>query len=250
LPVYTQLDISDFIFNLPLEAFKSMDWWGDGGRVRAGLIPTQTGCVNSVSIHGVQVPPGPNGERFNGALAFQLIKPDTPAEALELNGPDVTYGWRVKMDFFKEYVLAEYTTFWHHPNKECYHYPDWVPDPPEDFDASTKVSEPAPGSADPKDGIFGQPILSTTTTTGVDGSVTTTTQYSDGTDYLKIVTDNEDGSQTIYQRFRDGTEETVTIYEGDGGEAKFVDPNSDPGSPLEALPYSLEGRQSWRDMID
>lgn len=206
-----------------------------------------------MDIHGVQDTPGQNGERFNGALAFQLIRPNTPAEALELNGPDVTYGWRVKLANFKEYVLTEYTTFWHHPNKLCYDDEDrneWIPDPAEDFEASTKTAEPAPGSADPKDGIFGQPIISNTVVIGVDGSVTTTTTYSDGTDYLKIVTDNEDGSQTIYQRFRDGTEETVTLYDSDGGEAKFVDPNSDPGSPLEALPYSLEGRQSWRDLID
>ena len=126
LPIYTQTGISTFIFNLPLDAFKSKDWWEDGGAVRAGLIPTQTGCVNGVDHDGTTQTPGLNGERFNGSLAIQIIKPDTPPEHLELNGPDVSYGWRVRQDKFTDHVLAEYTVFWHHPNKLCYDDAAWV----------------------------------------------------------------------------------------------------------------------------
>jgi hypothetical protein len=81
LPTYSQENIGTFIYNLPLDAFKNKDWWGDGGPLRAGLMPTQTGCVNGVDSMGVQDQPGPNGERFNGSIAFQLIKPETPPEA-------------------------------------------------------------------------------------------------------------------------------------------------------------------------
>ena len=263
LSTYTRANVGTLIYNLPLDAFKSKDWWGDGSAARAGLIPTQTGCVNKVNTDGSMQNDtgrnkgilGPNGERFNGALTVQLIKPTTPSSAIELNGPNVTYGWRVKQADFSTYVLAEYTSFWHHPNHQCYGDADWVADPPEDFvsDAQTKVA--APGSADPKDGVFaaGLAIVSTTTTESGDGSVTTTTTtYSDGSTYTKVETTNDDGSTTVHQTYRDGTEETVTIYSGDGGDAGHIDPST--GSPEETQGDGSDygngggGRQSWRDL--
>jgi len=243
---YTIKSLNTFIFALPLDAFKSKDWWGDGSQLRAGLIPTQTGCVNSVNALGVQDTPGPNGERFNGALTMQLIKPETPASALELNGPDVTYGWRVKLSSFLDYVLAEYTTFWHHPNKYCYDDAGWIPDPAEDTKAAS-ATPPPPGTGDPTGGSFGTAVTSRTTT--VSGNTTTTTStYSDGTSYIRSETLNADGSTTITQTFRDGTTSTVTVYPGEGGKASFVDPGS--GSPLEDLPLLEQGRQSWRDILN
>lgn len=246
LPIYSRDTIGTFVFNLPLDAFKSKDWWGDGSAVRAGLIPTQTGCVNGVSTLGVPADPGPNGERFNGALTFQLITSETPWTALELNGPDVSYGWRVMAEFFNDYVLAEYTAFWHHPNGACYGDLDWVADPPEDFEGKTTGTTPV-GTADPKDGIFGLVVTSTVTT--VNGNTTTTTTtYSDGSDWIKSETLNDNGSITVYQQFRDGTEQTVTYFPGDGGEGGFIDPNS--GSPLEERTDKGEGRQTWRDILN
>ncbi|MCP4047166.1 MAG: hypothetical protein GY732_14405, partial [Gammaproteobacteria bacterium] len=73
LPTYTRANIGTFIYNLPLDAFASKDWWGTGGAIRAGLIPTQTGCVNKVNKDGSMVNSdskgmsGPQGERFNGS---------------------------------------------------------------------------------------------------------------------------------------------------------------------------------------
>jgi hypothetical protein len=249
LPTYTRENIGTLIYNLPLDAFKNKDWWGDGGAVRSGLIPTQTGCVNGVNAHGIQSNPGPNLERFNGALTVLLVKPDTPPEALELNGPDVTYGWRVKLSEFKRWVLVEYTSFWHHPNGECYGDDDWVPDAPEDFD-SRNGGEPPPGTADPRDGTFGAglEIISEEVTVSDDGMVTTTViTYADGTKYIKIVTINDDGTSTTYQKFRDGTEETVDTYTGRGGEAGVIDPNT--GSPEEEIASRATGRQTWRDIL-
>ena len=251
LPTYSRATVSTLIFNLPLDAFKSKDWWGNGSQLRAGLIPTQTGCVNGVEDDGESKTPGPNGERFNGALTIQLIKPDTPPGQIELNGPNVSYGWRVKEAQFIKYVLAEYTAFWHHPNKHCYDDSDWVPDPPEDFDSDDKTKEPAPGSADPKDGIFGFAIVQSSTTTSVDGLVTTTVAtYSDGTTWTKVVTVDDEGNiVSIYQIFRDGTEDTyIPGEEGDGGEAGFVDPNT--GSPIELKAVENEGRQTWRETYE
>ena len=165
LPIYSRNTVNTLVFNLPMDAFKSKNWWGTGGddMARAGLMPTQTGCVNRVNADGSM--PGnsgrgarePNGERFNGALTIQIIKASTPASALEVNhnGSDVRYGWRVKIPEFRNYVIAEYTAFWHHPNGACYGQVRWVANAPEVVSRSTP---PAAGStqtgADPKDGIF------------------------------------------------------------------------------------------------
>ncbi len=271
LNTYTRENIKTLIYNLPLDAFSSKDWWGDGGAIRAGLMPTQTGCVNKVNADGTMAniidtskpgkskgKIGPNGERFDGALTIQIIKATTPSSALELNhnGADgspiserVKYGWRVKQADFNTFVLAEYTSFWHHPNKQCYGDADWVADPPEDFVSDATPETPAPGSADPKDGVFGAGLAITDVTTTVSGlTTTTTTTYSDGSEYVKVVTTNDDGSTTIYQLFRDGTEETVTVYTGDGGHAGFIDPSS--GAPEEEKSTGDTGRQTWRDRID
>jgi len=249
-PTFSRATIGTFIFNLPLDAFQSKDWWGDGGAIRAGLIPTQTGCVNGVSTDGVVEDPGKFDERFNGALTFQLIEPNTPEGHIELNGPDITYGWRVKTEFFKQHVLAEYTTFWHHPNGECYHEDTWVQDPPQDFDFSTKTETKEPYSSDPADGIFGAGLYYTDATTLSDDGLTTTLTrtYSDGTTYTRVSTSNDDGSVITHSVFRDGEEEWVSTYTGNGGEAGFIDPNT--GSPEEELSTGTIGRQSWRDLLD
>jgi len=147
-------------------------------------------------------------------------------------------------------VLAEYTTFWHHPNKVCQDTDKWVADPPEDFDADNKGETPAAGSADPTDGIFGAGLAVVSvvvTVSGNDKVVTTVTTYSDGSTYTKTETTNNDGSITIYQVFRDGTDETVVVNQN-GGSAGFIDPSL--GSPEEEKATVVSGRQAWRDTTD
>ena len=205
LETFTGATIKSFVFNLPLNAFKSRDWWGDGGTARAGLIPTQTGCVNKVNADGSMVNNtskaqgliGKYGERYDGALTIQLIKADTPASALEPNAvvsgvPDYRYGWRVTAAQINNYVLAEYTTFWHHPNGLCYGASSWVPNPAEDNTSDAKAGTPAVGSSDPK-GTFGGtggtlPPTVVRVVSNPDGSVTVT--YSDNT----VVITYADGS--------------------------------------------------------
>ncbi|MFC1778561.1 pilus assembly protein, partial [Pseudomonadota bacterium] len=183
LKTYNRGNVGTLIFNLPLDAFKSKNWWGDEV-IRAGLIPTKTGCVNNINEDGSMKDtgrngvPGPNGERFNGALTIQLIKADTPPGHIEINhlDKDARYGWRVIDQFFTDHVLVEYTVFWHHPNGACYGEDNWVKDPPEHYDPGAKGGDDrAAGSADPRDGVFtaGLAILGTDIT--VDGLVTTTT---------------------------------------------------------------------------
>ena len=205
-----------------------------------------------MNTDGVQDQPGPNGERYNGSITFQLIKPNTPPGHLELNGPNATYGWRVKQAHFKQWVLAEYAGFWHHPNGECYDDPDWIPDPPQDFGGTDGGETPAPGSADPKGGTFGLglAVVNIVTSTSVDGlTVTTVYTYNDGTTHLRRETQNEDGTITVYQVFRDGSTETATFFpDSRGGEPGYIDPNT--GSPIELEGERPTGRQSWRDITD
>ena len=236
-------NVSSLAFNLPLDAFVSKDWWGDGGVVRAGLMPTTTGCVNRVTSAGATPTLGPNGERHDGALTLQLIKAATPSSALELNYPagGSKYGWRVKAADFTTYVLAEYTVFWHHPNGKCYGQVGWVPNPPQDVGGSTKTSAAAAGSSDPRFGNFGVAppgVTITSTVTTVNGDTTTTViTFSDSKTQKSVVTLNGDGTESVTTTGRDGTVSSGTrISAGSIGTA-----------PEEVLQPSR--RINWREVV-
>lgn len=264
LSTYTRNNIDTFIYNLPLDAFLSKDWWGDGNGIRAGLIPTVTGCVNKVDTDGIPESPGLNSERFNGALTIQLIKSDTPASALELNhdGIDigngslttserVKYGWRVKQADFKTHVLAEYTSFWHHDNGLCYDDAGWVADAPQDFSSAATSKTRAAGSADPTDGIFSAGLAVTSTITTVNGDTTETViTYSDNSTYTHTaVTNVSDSTTTITQVFRDGTSDVTTIRDSSvATKAGYIDPSK--GSPQEQSKTGQTGRVTWQELFN
>ncbi len=189
--------------------------------IRVGLHPTVTGCVNKSAgttdgnLYQPVIPPGTEtnfglaansipeygklgysttttpltakGVRHNGALIVQVIAAATPQSELEMTVPNrPEYGWRVKAAFHDARVLAEYTTFWHHPNGKCYGSVGWTKLAPQDPSSSTPSGTPATGSSDPKiggfavnsAGAFVPPTLGTTVGTPVtnpDGSVSTPT---------------------------------------------------------------------------
>ena len=236
--------VNTLAWKLPLDAFKSKDWWGDGGIARSGLMPSQTGCVNRVTADGSTPTLGPNGERHNGALTIQIIKAATPDTALELNWPagGAKYGWRIKQSVFTTYVLAEYTTFWHHPNGKCYGDAGWVPNPPEDNSPpGGSATARAAGSMDPNDGAFltapaGVTVTGTTTT--VNGNVTTiVVTYSDSKTERTVITVNNDGTEAVTMTDRAGTSTTATrMSSGSLGSA-----------PQEILQPSR--RINWREIV-
>jgi type IV pilus assembly protein PilY1 len=160
LPTYNRNTIGSLKWSLPTDAFTSKNWWGDGV-VRSGLIPTQTGCVNTITNSSTGATGslvGPNGERFNGALTITIIGSSTPASALELANASggAKYGWRVKASAFSN-VLAEYTMFWHHANNAptvCYGQSGWLLNAPLDPSPGSKTSVPATGATDPTGGIL------------------------------------------------------------------------------------------------
>ena len=247
LPSYTRgttTPINTLAWKLPLDGFRSKNWWGDGTAPRAGLIPSQTGCVKGVSSDGSALTPGPNGERHNGALTIQVIKADTPASAIELNWPagGAKYGWRLKQATFTAWLLAEYTMFWHHSNGKCYGDAGWVANAPEDVSPSnSRGTSRATGSADPTDGAFvAAPagVTVSTTTTTVSGNVTTiVVLYSDGKTEITVVTANSNGTESVSMTDRAGTNSTATRMSS--------------GSLGQANEEVLQGsrRLNWRELV-
>jgi type IV pilus assembly protein PilY1 len=173
LPTYTLANIGTLKFNLPLNAFRSQDW--GTGIVRAGLHPSDYSCVVNNGNDG------PSGERRDGALTLQIVDATVTDNDIELNvagRPEL--GYVLKAASMAK-LVAEYTAFWHHPNKLCMADFGWRKNPDEDTSISdAKAAEPAAGSTDPRDGLFvagGGPLPGTTTTTvtNVDGTVSTIT---------------------------------------------------------------------------
>ena len=189
--------------------------------VRVGLHPTVTGCVNKSAggtdgnMYQPVLPPGTEasfglpansipaygklgysttttsltakGVRHNGSLVVQVIAAATPQSELEMTVPNrPEFGWRVKAAYHDSRVLAEYSTFWHHPNGKCYGAVDWTKLAPQDSNSSSPSGTPATGSSDPKIGGFAVssggavilPKVGTTVGTPVvnaDGSISTPT---------------------------------------------------------------------------
>lgn len=236
--------IGSLAINMPIDALTAKNWWGNGD-MRVGLHPTKTGCVNKAAgandgnmYQPVRAPAndaalhypldGPGalgysgltpatstGVRHNGALTVQIIKDDTPNSALELNDhlgrPE--YGWRVKSSLYSTYVLAEYTTFWHHPNGICFGDTGWTKIPGEDTGSSALATK-SPGSTDPKLGTLGggsggtatsvnNSSIITVTITNPDGTTTTTdvavltVTYTDTSKDISVSILNVDGSTNI-----------------------------------------------------
>lgn len=263
--------IGSLAFNMPLTALTPMDWWGNGD-IRVGLHPTKYSCVwaaagsNDGNMYQPVIPPangtdGPGvagwsvsttpttatGVRHNGALVIQLVRDTTPNSAIELNvAGRPEYGWRVKSGLYSNYVLAEWATYWHHPNAKCYHSVGWTKTPPTDDGASTPSTKAA-GSTDPKLGDLsagtgggGGTIVSVTTT--VVGSVTTTIiTYTDGSYATITRTANADG--------------TVTIVTVDALGVRTVQTLANPAGSLRtggderARQAARTGRVSWRELV-
>src|SRR5690606_1365543 len=125
----------------------------DGNMYRP-VVPPANG-VDGPGANGwsaLTTPATATGARHNGALTIQLIAANTPNNAIEQNVPGrPEYGWRVKSALFAQYVLAEYNTYWHHPNGKCYGDTGWSKAPGPDNGSST-ASAKAAGSTDPKIG--------------------------------------------------------------------------------------------------
>ena len=277
--------IGSLAINLPVDALTAKDWWGGTtADVRVGLHPTKTGCVKSSAgandgnmyqpvippAKGVDGPgrPGWNGTttpatatgvRHGGALVIQIIRDTTPDSAIELSVPSQPeYGWRVKSALYADYVLAEYTTFWHHPNGMCYTDAGWTKEPGAD-NGSSSLSRKANGSTDPKigdlstsgggtggtgvtGGTGGAAISRVDPPTYSSGGLVTTTViwYTDGRSATVVRTRNGDGTVTIVTTKADGTVTRVTEANREG---ELKSGGDERGTQAQT------GRISWREMV-
>jgi hypothetical protein len=176
----------------------------------------------------------------------QLIRANTPNSAIEMNVADrPEFGWRVKSDQFSTYVIAEWGTYWHHPNGKCYSDTGWTKTPPQDT-GSSSLQTKATGSTDPHLGNLsagggnGAATITSSVTTVV-GSVTTTTiRYSDGTVARIVRTVNADGTVTIVTTDALGVVTTQTIANTSG---------SLKGGGDERGLQAVTGRISWREVV-
>jgi hypothetical protein len=231
--------IGSLAINMPIDALTAKNWWGNGD-VRVGLIPTMPSCVwdaagstdgnmyrpvrapaNDAALGYPADGPGTRGWsasttpatatglRHGGALTIQIIKDTTPNSAIELNDhlgrPE--YGWRVKSAFFKDYVLVEYNTYWHHPDGLCFDSATWTKTPGPD-NGSSSPSTPAAGSTDPKIGSLSGTggTVSSVVTTGN----TTTITYADGSrDIIQKITNANGTVTTVTTHFPAGVNGTV-----------------------------------------
>ncbi|MBA3023237.1 MAG: hypothetical protein KJ572_03600 [Gammaproteobacteria bacterium] len=225
LPTYTRTTVGSLAVNMPKDALTAKNWWGNGD-VRAGLIPNKYACVwqsdgtGDSNLYQPVIPPtngddGPGvsgssgnsyaGVRHNGALTLQVIKDSTPNEAIELNDPNgrLEYGWRLKKEYYDDYLLVEWSIYWHHPNNLCYDSVGWTKAPAQDNGTSSS-STPAAGSSDPKIGDLsggGGDVTSTATTVSYDAGgneiITTVITYANGSTATIVRTHNADGTTTI-----------------------------------------------------
>jgi type IV pilus assembly protein PilY1 len=237
LPTYTLANVGTLKFNLPLDAFKSKDW--GTGIVRAGLHPAKASCVYSDARLG------PSGEWRNGALTFQVVDASVADSDIQLNvtgRPEL--GYRLKDASMKSKLIAEYTTFWHHPNDKCMADTGWTMSPPEDNSTPDAVAaNPATGSTDPKEGIFG---VSGTTTGAVPGTVTTTVTNADGsvTTSVAVTVSNADGTTTTTTT---STTTGVTTGIDTGGAVNSGGVINTDGTDTRARTAAV-GRINWREL--
>ncbi len=282
LPTYTRDTIGSLAINMPVDAFVPKNWWngalGLAADVRAGLHPTQTGCVNKSAgvydgnmyqpiipppngvdgpgtkgYHAATTPATATGVRHGGALTIQIISASTPNSAVELAVPGRReYGWRLKSAFYSTYLLAEYTTFWHDKlGGQCYSDPGWTKLGHIDnrtcgtADTATTrkcaTEQSAANGTDPKIGTFGSAATISSVTTTVAGNVTTITiTYTDGTHATIVRTANADGSVTIVTTDASGNVTTEIVANAAG--------NITSGGDERGM-QTRTGRVSWHELI-
>lgn len=263
--------IGSLAFNMPLDALDVKDWWGNGD-VRVGLMPMTPWCMweaagsNDGNMYMPVIPPvsvtanGPgtkgwsnsttpataSGARHGGALMVQLVRDTTPDSAIEENvrgRPE--FGWRVRSALYSNYVIAEWGTYWHHPNGKCFYDTGWTKTPPKDNGSSSQKTK-AFGSTDPHLGDLsagggsGSATITSSVTT-VAGDVTTTTiTYADSSFARIVRTVNGDGTVTIVTRDALGVTTTQNIANTSG---------SLKGGGDERGLQAGTGRVSWREVI-
>jgi Neisseria PilC beta-propeller domain len=218
-----------------------------------GLFPTRYDCVTGAvapqTVTGftakqqVGDTPGKLGEWRNGALSIQILKASTPANAIRLNVGGKPEKGYVVTD--AQYLLREYSLYWHSNNGKCNTESGWTASPP----ADTKVNATliATGTMDPGNGNNASVVSVTTTTSStpptgfsaVTNATTytiTTTIYSDNNKVVTVTA--KDASGNIL-----GTNSILSKVSTDPGSSGGLDKQADiPGKNSK-----VTGRVNWSE---
>lgn len=194
---FTRANLKTFTYRLAVTGFGAKEWRPGSGDTRAGLIPTQTGCVRgNKGGQGAN----PTGPWMNGALTFQVVSAAAAAADVQPTLPADAGGYRLKSTAAAQALqLAQYTTFWHHKNGKCYGDPGWQKGPVTHA-GGDKASTRPPGTDDPLGGAQngdavddGQPPTGTSTVrlyNGVEVIVTLTFTDAGVTQEIRRKSDN------------------------------------------------------------
>jgi hypothetical protein len=234
--IFTRATIGKLIISLPTNAFSNQAWIPSSTDIRAGLLPSDTGCVHK-NLGAASAGTGP---WMNGAFTLQLVSDTTDQSMVELNQPGhPEAGYRLKQGSTPQgKQLAQYTIFWHHPNHICVGQLGWSPTPPADTSTATYVS-PAPGSADPR-GDFGSGGGSLI---GGGTGVQTITVYGGREAYAQLTYDATTDRYTRTIRARsDGSVLRTDTYAHNPA-TELVRSNQQTGRPM------MLGRTSWREVL-
>jgi hypothetical protein len=227
-------------------------WQAQGtndGNMYQPVIPPANGTdgPGKAGWDSTTTPATATGVRHGGALMLQLIRAETPNDAIELNvSGRPEYGWRVKSSEYSKWVLMEYGTYWHHPNQYCFWEKGWTKTPGADNGSSTTVAKDA-GSTDPLLGNLSAGSAGTGTidkiNTVVAGNVTTTTiTYVNGATATVVSTVSADKrTVTIVTTDAQGQQTTQTILNTGGS---LVSGGNETGSSA-----GKGGPISWRELV-
>jgi hypothetical protein len=132
--------------------------------------------------------------------------------------------------------LAQYTTFWHHPNGKCIADLGWTMTPPADPVSSSKSKLPDVGAADPN-GAF----MVGDNGELVGGQLGTTTSYTmfNGVEVLVIFTVDANGVTRILKNKATGAVVDTTLL----GWGSIVASDKQTGTRAKV------GRLGWRELV-
>lgn len=220
--------LNKFIFVLPLSALGGRDW--GTGQVRAGLIPTTTGCVQDNA--------NPSGAWMDGAFTIQVVAASANGGDVQPNtsslyqASDPPGGFRLRdTNGARNKLIAQYTAFWH--EGLCRTQGGWSMAPPIDPSSAGTGSSPA-GTDDPK-GNFAAGV------TGGPGSAdggTVTKYFYNGVEVLVVLQSSITGVRQVITTLS-GT--VLSDATSSFGELKIANlQKSDP---------ARLGRLGWKEII-
>ena len=179
---------------------------------------------------------------MNGALTIQVVKDSTPPGHVEATAPADAGGYRLKKSAVAQAnQLAQYTSFWHHPNGKCLADAGWTKTPPPDSGSSTSGSTPAAGSTDPTGAFISGTYDDGSSTSGGGTSTTTTTTTTtyQGTEVSATYTFDNNGATQVLRRKSDGVVITSTL-------SPFGTTNK---ASVQIGAVAKLGRLGWRELV-